>query len=76
MSLVAFRYRNHKGVVKTRSVEVKSLDFLKEPGFGYQPGWFLTGICADKNEIRSFALCNIILDGVPSMPNLGERFKL
>lgn len=56
-----FKYRNHGGKEAIRTIEVQSLDFLRNPGFGYQPGWFLTGICEDKKEVRSFALSHIIL---------------
>lgn len=63
MAIATFKYLNHRGVVAARRVEMYSIDFQKNPGFGYQPGWFLTGMCLDKNEIRSFALTHIILRG-------------
>lgn len=59
--LVSFKYKNHNGQEAIRHVEVESLDFLVNPGFGYQPGWFLSGICQDKKERRSFALSHIVL---------------
>lgn len=61
MTVATFRYRNHKGEEAIRSVAVESLDFLVNPGFGYQPGWFISGICQDKLERRSFALSHIVL---------------
>lgn len=57
--IATFNYKNHRGEIALRTVEVQSLDFLYNPGFGYQPGWFLSGICQDKGERRSFALSHI-----------------
>lgn len=62
MTIVKFKYKNYKGEARERTVEVTSLDFLRNPGFDYQPGWFLNGICQEKQLVRSFALTNIILD--------------
>lgn len=58
---VSFAYRNHRGETQARTVDVIALEFLHEPGFGYQPGWFLRGFDHDKQAERSFALCNIVL---------------
>lgn len=63
MEIVRFDYINHKGVRKERTVLPISLDFMFNPNYGYQPGWFLTGIDQDKNAVRSFALYNIIAKG-------------
>jgi predicted DNA-binding transcriptional regulator YafY len=62
---LTFEYKNHRGEIRTRQIKPIGLMFVRNPGYGYQPGWFLHGLCLDKNAIRSFALCNIILpDGV------------
>lgn len=60
--IVTFNYKNWRGEVTVRHVKVESLDFYMSPGFGYQPGWFLSGICQDKKERRSFALTHIQWD--------------
>lgn len=59
--LVTFKYKNHRGEETVRNVDVKSIDFVLNPGYGYQPGWFLSGICQDKQANRSFALSHIVL---------------
>lgn len=65
MTQVTFNYKNHRGEIRERNVRFIAIMFNRTPGYGYQPGWFLHGECLDKNEIRSFALCDIILpDGV------------
>lgn len=62
---VTFDYKNHRGEVRTRTVDVDAVEFLHmrklDPKYGYQPGWYLSGRCHDKDARRSFALCNIIL---------------
>ncbi len=62
-TIVTFEYRNHRGVTETRTVEVESLEFVFRPNeeYGYNPGWFLNGICQDRKARRSFALTNIIV---------------
>lgn len=62
MTIVKFDYCNHKGVCRKRTVDVTSIDFHSKPGFGYEPGWFLTGIDQDKRQVRSFAVCNIVIE--------------
>lgn len=61
MITVSFAYNNHRGVSEARTVDVWSIDFRRNPGFGYQPGWFITGHCHDRKAIRSFALSHIVL---------------
>lgn len=56
-----FDYKNHRGETRPRTIQFIGIIFLKDPGYGYQPGWFVHGVCEDKNEVRSFALCNILL---------------
>lgn len=63
-----FKYKNHRGEIADRVVKVESLDYLIEPGYGYEAGWFLSGTCQDKGERRSFALVNIVPDN-PHQPN-------
>lgn len=60
---VTFTYTNYKGVTSERTVAVECLEFLDKPGFGYQSGWFLSGIDLDKQQRRSFALPHIKLPG-------------
>lgn len=61
MTTVKFTYLNHHGKEAARTVDVECLEFQRSPGYGYQPGWFLTGHCHDKDARRSFALSRIIL---------------
>lgn len=61
MPTIKFVYKNHRGEIKQRTVDVLSFDYNPNPGFGYEPGWFITGFCHDKKAMRSFALENIVL---------------
>lgn len=67
-----FKYRNHRGILSERAVVVDSVEFIRQPGFGYQSGWFVSGLCLTKNERRSFALTNIVMDP----ENVPPFFKL
>jgi predicted DNA-binding transcriptional regulator YafY len=58
---IVFTYQNHKGVRSERRVKPIGVMFVSNPGFGYQPGWFLHGFCMTKMEVRSFSLSHIIL---------------
>lgn len=58
---ISFTYLNHNGKRSERTIEVDSLEFHRNPGFGYQPGWFISGLDRDKNARRSFALARIEL---------------
>ena len=51
---VVFTYVNYKGEQSQRYVEVDAVEFLNKPGFGYQPGWFLSGWCSKAKARRSF----------------------
>src|SRR5690242_4329685 len=52
-----FVYTNYKNETAERDVEVLSIDFLTNPGFGYAPGWFITGRDRDrKGDVRSFRI--------------------
>jgi len=57
-----FLYKNHRGETRLRRVNILSLDFQSFFTYGYQPGWFLHCWDLDKEEYRSFALVNIVLD--------------
>lgn len=66
MSMIRFKYKNHRGVIEERQVEPVSLDYAYRPNpeYGYPAGWFLH--CKDytrgrNGEPRSFFLGNIIL---------------
>jgi hypothetical protein len=59
---VEFNYKNRKGEIALRQIVFERLHYILLPGYGYQPGWFITGICQTKQSRRSFALSNIILD--------------
>jgi hypothetical protein len=62
MSAISFLYRNHRGEERLRWVDVDRIEYLPTPGFGYQAGWFVSGRCHDKDEMRSFALSHIVLE--------------
>ena len=59
--LTKFTYKNHRGEIAERTVRQAILEHHSSPGHGYAPGWFITGLCLDKGERRSFALTNIII---------------
>ncbi|QJD54353.1 hypothetical protein [Aminobacter phage Erebus] len=77
MATISFRYKNHRGEISIRTVDVDSIEFLHmrkvNPKYGHQPGWFISGRCHTKDARRSFALCNIIL---PSDVDTQDFFKL
>ena len=56
---LTFRYKSHRGEISERRVIPDALEFILDPGYDYQTGWFLSGHDLDKNARRSFALCNI-----------------
>jgi hypothetical protein len=56
-----FLYLNHRGETKERTIDVECLEFIPESNYGYQPGWFISGRCYDKNARRSFALSRILM---------------
>lgn len=62
MTTITFKYLNHRGKTAERTIDVDAIEFILRPSFGYQPGWFISGRCHDKDARRSFALNRIILD--------------
>ena len=52
-------YRNHRGETKQRHVAIDSIEYLHNPGYGYQSGWFISGFDIEKQARRSFAFSNI-----------------
>ena len=65
---VKFKYLNHRGEVRERTVTPDSIEFVRDPGFDYQPGWFLSGYDHDKQARRSFALNRIIVELKKKIP--------
>lgn len=61
---IQFTYRNHRGEIEVRNVVPDSLEWVKNPGYDYQPGWFISGQDLDKKARRSFALTHIVLTDV------------
>lgn len=62
MQEITFTYSNHRGEVEKRTIIPHKLEYMPKPGFGYEPGWFLTGYCKGRKALRSFALTNIQLN--------------
>lgn len=62
MKTISFKYLNHRGKTDERTIDFEALEFIREPGFGYQSGWFISGRCHTKNARRSFSLNRIIMD--------------
>lgn len=70
---ISFFYKNHRGEVSERFVFLDSLEWVNNPGYDYQPGWFLSGIDKDRGARRSFALTHIVL---PPEQDVRKFFKL
>jgi hypothetical protein len=62
MTTITFIYQNHRGETGPRTIDVDRVEFIREPGFGYHAGWFISGICHDRQARRSFALDRIVMD--------------
>lgn len=58
--IIMFGYLNHRGETSIRQVYIEDLSFEANPGYNYQPGWFLSGYDLDKKARRSFALARMI----------------
>jgi hypothetical protein len=74
--IVKFKYKNHRGEITPRTVDLDSIEFITKPGYGYQPGWFLSGIDQDKNARRSFSVHNIILDDDLKLGQYTPNFRI
>ena len=63
--MIEFKYKTHRGTIEQRTlVGPFQIALLFNPGFGYQPGWFISGSCPERgNDQRSFALTQIVIDG-------------
>ena len=59
-NLYIFAYKNHRGEISERRVHIHCLEYIMNPGFDYEPGWFLSGFDEHKQARRSFALTNIV----------------
>lgn len=57
---ISFEYMNHNGKRSMRTIDVDRVEFCMEPGFGYQPGWAVSGRCHEKNARRTFFLSRIV----------------
>ena len=73
---VVFTYMNHEGEQEQRFVVVDTLEFLNKPGFGLQPGWFLSGWCSKAKTRRSFALARIVFDSMQHQVRVPKSFEL
>lgn len=50
-----FVYTNYKGETEERDIDVLEITYMSKPGFGYEPGWFLTGRDRGRGgDVRSF----------------------
>ncbi|MER9436662.1 WYL domain-containing protein [Mesorhizobium sp. M0618] len=58
---ITFIYLNHRGESSDRTIEVDSVEFHRNPAFGYQPGWFISGWDDSRAARRSFALSRIFI---------------
>jgi predicted DNA-binding transcriptional regulator YafY len=59
---LTFKYLNHNGKISVRTVDVEELEFDFKPGYGYQPGWAISGFCHDKQARRTFFLSRILFE--------------
>lgn len=64
---IKFTYRNHRGKESQRTVDVDAVEFVHKPGFGYQPGWVISGFDHDKQARRSFKLSHIVFPDPPEV---------
>lgn len=49
-----FLYTNYKGETEVRKVIADRVVWMDDPGFGYEPGWFLLGWCLSARAMRQF----------------------
>ena len=68
---IQFKYKNHKGAIEDRDVDVIEVGFshMNHPDYGYQPGWAFTGFDYSRGRkgdvTRTFHLCNVIIEDGP-----------
>lgn len=66
---VRFKYNNYKSDISDRFVAVECIEYIADPSkvskhlASYAPGWFITGMDLDKNQVRSFALSHMVSVG-------------
>lgn len=65
---ISFDYLNHNGKLARREIEPDALEFIFDPGFGYQPGWVISGHDFAKEARRSFFLPRIVFPDSPPLP--------
>lgn len=64
--IIQFGYTNHRGETAKRTITVDAVEYVHRPGYDYEPGWFVSGWCHDRQARRSFALSKIDLgDSAP-----------
>lgn len=73
---ITFKYLNHRGEHADRTIDVEAVEFIREPGFGYQSGWFVSGRCHDKDARRSFALNRILFNDQEQVPKIFTLLNL
>lgn len=73
---VKFRYINHRGKEEQRKVSLEAIEFHQNPGYGYQPGWFVSGWDHDRQGRRSFALSRIVMKSWEGPPGTNRIFRL
>jgi len=56
---VEFTYTNHRGEKRTRRVMPLGVEYIQQPGYGYEPGWFLRAFDPEKTALRAFRLSHI-----------------
>jgi hypothetical protein len=85
MRRIQFNYRNHRGKVELRTIELLALHYESQPNpeYGYAPGWFLYGNDytvrdgVEREGIpRSFALTHIQMDGFNPISRLSWRLDV
>lgn len=62
MKPLEFTYRNHRGEIEDRRIIPDAIEYMANPGFNYQPGWFISGECLDRKARRSFRLSHIVFN--------------
>ena len=71
-----FQYINHRGEMSLRTLDVDALEFHFNPGYGYQPGWFISGFDMERQARRSFALSRIMFEEIGNLGPGNRVFRL